>query len=92
MDKDASDPVVGIVRSFSDEASALDPDDTLTNALAVKVADDRSDERQSAFPQPEWQRLFYDAASFACVCYILDLNMGSSDGSLARMIATNRSY
>ncbi|KAL9115720.1 MAG: hypothetical protein Q9227_000088 [Pyrenula ochraceoflavens] len=40
----ASDPVVGILRSFSDEMSAQDPDDDLTKALAAKVASDRNAE------------------------------------------------
>ena len=60
------DPMVGIVRSFSDEISAqdLNPDD-LTKALSVKVGSDRRAEAHVATVQREWQRLFHDAGSLA---------------------------
>ncbi|KAL9621375.1 MAG: hypothetical protein Q9160_004135 [Pyrenula sp. 1 TL-2023] len=61
----SADPVVGIVRSFSDEISTQNPNDTLRNALAAKVADDRAIEHQNHQLQQEWRRLFQDASSLA---------------------------
>lgn len=66
--RNPSDPVVGIVRSFSDEISTQNPNDTLTNALAARVAGDRATEQQNIQLQQEWRRLFQDASSLAYVC------------------------
>jgi hypothetical protein len=54
-----------VVRSFSDEWKIKEPDNTLSQSLAVKVEQDRKADNDRARRGKEWALLFTDAAHIA---------------------------